>query len=487
VSDPSRELLESENEALRAVNTAQAAEIERLSRTVAELTKRLDKSSKNSSLPPSSDPPKHRAEATKTRADRRAEVKAQRQGEVDRRRGKQPGAPGANLPMSAIPDQIVEHSPTSCGGCGVDLAGASEEGFERRQVFDTPHPVLVTTEHRALRRRCSCGHLTTGVFPKEARATTCYGSNIRAAALYLLHGQHLSVERTAEAMSTMLGAPVSTGFIASLVAEAAGGLNGFMDEVKRRLITSVVAHADETPAQVRTDIWWLHVVSNELFTYLFASPTRGKSAPDEVGILPAFSGTLVHDRLAMYFNYDQATHAICLAHIERELTSVAIRFDQTEWATAMITLLGEMNCAAHQARDAGRSALPRRQLSGFMTRYDAIVQQGLIVNPDPMGCKRDYIERESFNLVSALQKLKPEATLFAHDLRVPFTNNEGERSLRMSKLQRKISGCFQGDDGARHFAIIRSYLATARKHNVGALDVLAQLFNGHAWMPPITT
>jgi transposase len=189
----------------------------------------------------------------------------------------------------------------------------------------------------------------------------------------------------------------------------------------------------------------------------------------------------------VYFNYDASTHAICLAPILRELTSVAFRFDQTEWATAMIVLLGEMNGAAHQARDAGRRALPRRQLSGFMVRYDTIIKQGLDINPDPIGRKRDYIERESFNLVSALKKLKPEATLFAHDLNVPFTNNEGERSLRMSKLQRKISGCFQGDDGARHFAIIRSYLATARKHNVGALEVLARLFNGDAWMPPIMT
>ena len=57
----------------------------------------------------------------------------------------------------------------------------------------------------------------------------------------------------------------------------------------------------------------------------------------------------------------------------------------------------------------------------------------------------------------------------------------------MAKLHKKISGCFQSDEGARSFAIIRSYLATARKHNVGALDVLAQLFCGDAWMPPVIT
>jgi len=89
--------------------------------------------------------------------------------------------------------------------------------------------------------------------------------------------------------------------------------------------------------------------------------------------------------------------------------------------------------------------------------------------------------------VSALHKLKPEATRFATDLRIPMTNNQAERDLRMAKLHKKISGCFQSDDGARHFATVRSYISTARKHDVGALDVLARLFRGQAWMPPPTT
>jgi hypothetical protein len=57
---------------------------------------------------------------------------------------------------------------------------------------------------------------------------------------------------------------------------------------------------------VRTDKWWFHVVSNDLYTYLFASPTRAKSAPDEAGVLGEFAGVMVHDRLAMYFKYDHA-------------------------------------------------------------------------------------------------------------------------------------------------------------------------------------
>lgn len=85
------------------------------------------------------------------------------------------------------------------------------------------------------------------------------------------------------------------------------------DEICRRLRGAHLVHADETSDQVGTKTWWFHVVTNDLFTYLLARPTRGKDAPDEAGVPGDFTGTMVHDGLAMYFNYDPATHAICLA------------------------------------------------------------------------------------------------------------------------------------------------------------------------------
>ena len=109
---------------------------------------------------------------------------------------------------------------------------------------------------------------------------------------------------------------------------------------------------------------------------------------------------------------------------------------------------------------------------------------GLAANPAPAGRKRNYLERESYNLAKALRDRRAEATLFAARLDVPFTNNSAERSLRMTKLHKKVSGCFQSEHGAHDFAAIRSYLGTARKHGVGALVVLSQLFKGEAWMPP---
>lgn len=70
---------------------------------------------------------------------------------------------------------------------------------------------------------------------------------------------------------------------------------------------------------------------------------------------------------------------------------------------------------------------------------------------------------------------KADVLRFLTDTRIPFTNNGSERDLRMVKLQQKISGTFQSDEGARSFARVRSYLQTAAKQNQNLLGVLTQL------------
>jgi transposase len=61
---------------------------------------------------------------------------------------------------------------------------------------------------------------------------------------------------------------------------------------------------------------------------------------------------------------------------------------------------------------------------------------------------------------------------------VPFTNNQGENDLRMTKVQQKIPGCFRSMDGAKTFCRIRSYLSTCRKQGLTASKALSYLFDG---------
>ena len=60
----------------------------------------------------------------------------------------------------------------------------------------------------------------------------------------------------------------------------------------------------------------------------------------------------------------------------------------------------------------------------------------------------------------------------------PFTNNQGENDIRMTKVQQKISGCFKSMDGAKIFCRVRSYLLTAQKHGINPSQALKALFEG---------
>lgn len=468
--------LRAENALLVEKSASQAGDIETLTRRIAALEKRLGKNSENSSLPPSSDlfGPKKDKPENANRAARRA---------LGRKPGKQPGAEGKHLAHIDNPDDVQVHTPPACSGCGADLANAPVERTEVRQVTDIPVPVPFTIEYRAQSKRCTCGTVTKAAFPKEARGHASYGPRIRATALYLMCRQHLPFERTKEAMADLLGVTVSTGFLDSVYSQGAEGLAEFLTSILAQLRDADVVHMDETSDRLGKGTVWFHVACTELLTLLHADETRGPDGIEATGLLPDFTGVAVHDRLGWYFDYDKATHAACGAHLLRNLASVGVGFDQTAWTDSMGGLLLEMKAAAAVAVADGKKRIRKKDLVGYLSRYDTIVQVALDANPAPVGRKRDSIETEGYNLAVAFRDRKNAICRFATDLAVSFTNNLAERDLRMVKIHKKVSASFRAMEGAERLATVRSYIATAMKHGLDPLEVLVRLFHEDAWIP----
>ena len=268
---------------------------------VAKLEAMVGKNSRNSSKPPSMDGLSK--PAPKPRSLR--EVSGLKP-------GKQQGGAGSHLARRADPDAVKVHVPRSCRACGGDLSAAPVVGEQIRQVFDLPPIRLVVIEHRAQQRECSCGTVTTGVFPREATAPTCYGPGVAALGTYLLGRQHLPVDRAAEAMAECFGAPVSTGWLSSLLPRAASKLTGFLSSTRSGLQNAPVAHFDETGGRVAGKLWWIHVACTDQSTLYHLASGRGKESMDAGGVLPDFTGVAVHDGLAAYRRYD-VPHALCAA------------------------------------------------------------------------------------------------------------------------------------------------------------------------------
>lgn len=451
-----------------------AALVVELRAEVAELKARLGQNSRNSSRPPSSD---GYSKPPATRSLRRPS---------GRKPGGQQGHEGHHLQRVERPDHVVVHVPECCERCGKGLRGAEVVGESARQVFDLPEICLVVCEHRAQRRRCWCGSETTAEFPAGIGAPTQYGPRIRALVIYLVAYQHLPYDRAARLLADWLGAPISTGTLHTIVEHAGRGLDSVTKQILEQLLDSPVVHVDETGARAEGRLRWVHLASTDALTLYRLHDRRGIDGIDHLGVLPAFEGVAVHDGWETYRKYESVTHALCNVHHLRQLQGAIERDPDTQtWASQMDALLREIKDTVDHARATGRSALAPQTLTAFTTRYEQIIRLGHEQNPPPKRSgRRGPIGRSmTANLHRRLDADRDEVLRFAHDLTVPFDNNQAERDLRMIKLQQKISGSWRTTSGADGFLALRSYISTAIKQRQHILDALARLVDRDPWLP----
>jgi transposase len=477
--------------AMAATNTALQTTVEALTATlkelraeIAALRAQLATTSKNSSKPPSSD-------GLAKPAPRSLRRKGGRPGGQD-------GHPGQTLRQVTTPDVIVRHEPVCCAGCGGPSAQAVEVGTERRQVFDLPPTAVQVTEHQLITRACRCGTRTTGLAPRGVNAPVSYGPRVSAALVYLYQGQFLSKARTAQAMSDLLGVPVSQGTVATVTARAAAALTvagGFTDTVRAQLRAAGLIHLDETGLRVAGRLHWLHSAGTTALTLLHVHRRRGREAIEAFAVLPGFTGIAVHDAWAPYDTYTTPRHVLCGAHLLRELSAVidhhqlgAAQQGSTSpagswcWAQQALESLLAIKTLTDTANSTGSNPHPA-SLSRHRTRLRHAARIGAdpTTHPDPsrLGNKHQALARR-------IRDRETNYLAFTTNPTIPFDNNLAERDIRMVKIRQKISGCLRTLTGAQHFAAIRSYTATAGKNNINIYQALVQLAEGNAWLPQPT-
>lgn len=451
---------------------AQAAEIERLKARVADLEARLGMNSQNSSKPPSSEV----FEKPVPKSLRR---------KTGRRPGGQPGREGRTLQQVSDPDEVLRHEPMCCRGCGQDLRRAEQAGVEHRQVFDVPPIRARVTEHQLVAKRCrSCGTVTRPRDPDAVAAPVQYGPRMVALIVYLYVGQFLSKKRTAQAITELFGIPVSGGTVAAATSRAAGNLTTFTDQVRDQIAQAGLAHFDETGFRVDGRLAWLHSASTSRYSLLSVHPRRGTEAMNAVGVLPGFTGVAVHDAWAPYDTYTAATHALCNAHLLRELQAVIdTSTDDGSWCWAgqARRALLELKAAVDQAKAAGQDSLDAVLLDHHrrLIHHAATIAAADHTPTGPLADKHRALARR-------LRDRLEDYLRFATDFTVPFDNNPAEQEIRMAKVRQKVSGAMRTMIGAQQFAVIRSYIATTRKHGIALLDGLTRLATGQPWLPTTT-
>lgn len=437
--------------------------LERLLTLVTLLLNRLElnsRNSRNSSKPPSTDP-------NRTRKTRR--------NSANNKPGAQTGHTGNHLELVDDPDQIESLK--------VDRATLPTDGtfhcigVERRQVFDI-RISRVVTEYQAEIPEDERGRRVVAPFPASVTVKTQDASGVKIHSVYMSNFQLLPYKRIEEHFADQFAIPLSAGSIYNFNQDAYERLGPFEDWVKRQLAKALLLHADETGINIGGRRNWLHAVCNSTLTLLMPHRKRGGEAIAAMGVLPQFTGTLVHDHWKPYYQL-LCRHALCNAHHLRELQWTWEQ-DQQQWAQQTQALLLEINTAV----EAAGGVLNTSQADAFRTRYRQLLNEAAIACPPPDESQRKKGQRgrlkrsKSRNLLERLIQFEDDVLRFMVEPDVPFTNNQGERDLRMSKVQQKISGCFRSELGAKIFSRIRSYLSTCMKHGVSSEEALRLLFEG---------
>lgn len=219
----------------------------------ADRLKRLEEAarqdSRTSSKPPSSDPPK-------TRQQRRAEARAKarelqrREGE-QRQAGGQPGHRGAGRELKPEDqvDEIVDHYPDVCGGCGDRFAEEQRAlggRFGRHQVAELPPISVIWTEHRTHQLRCRhCRARTSSQLPVEI-ARSPFGARLQAAIVTLTAAYRISRRGITELARDLFGVTLSTGTANAICQRASEALAGPHLQLHDAVLDQHAVHVDET-------------------------------------------------------------------------------------------------------------------------------------------------------------------------------------------------------------------------------------------------
>ena len=413
--------LEEENEKLRNDND--------------RLKKIINNNSDNSSKPPSSDTkkniPNNREKSTK-------------------KRGGQKGHKGTGLKKKDIEKKIVskeiEHE--------IINVGEPQGDYVSKYIIDVEIRTIAR-EYRFYKDKNGRYNI-----PKEFKTDVQYGAELKTICAVLNTEGVIAIDRLAKIVSCISQGKInlSNGTIVNFVKELGNRTTGIIKNIKEEILNSTMMFTDGTGSRCNGKNICIRNYSTENYTYLAPTLGKGKKYIEETGILPKYTGNLVHDHETVIYNYGNK-HIECNVHISRYLKGC---FENTghKWAMKMRSLLCSLNEYRKKLKQQGIQQFSNEQLEKYLRRYDEIIKEGYEINKT---IKKKFLRQEEQKLLNRLVKYKENHTMFLVDFRVPFDNNLSERDIRHVKTKQKISGYFNNLETCKLYCNIKSVIITFKK------------------------
>jgi transposase len=399
--------------------------------------------SKNSSQPPSRD---HKANQSSDKP--------------RRKHGRGSGHQKAEPLWVNNPDEIVELKPETTATL-----------VRVNPMIELPDPKAKVIEVRQYEVKCpGCGQGYLGQPPAGLELDRVFGSRLETTLVYYRHQQHISYERTQQALHDLHGVELTQGAINRVMARAGRAASQQLEPIITAVRQSAVVHSDETGARVAGRRWWHWVFCTLTAVLHRVKPSRASTVIDQV-MTNSQVEVWVSDCLPAQLKADVPQRQLCLAHQIRDLQRVIDQYPESWWAKTMQTLFRAAVGLHHR----------RHQFSvdQFRVQHDRLERlcEGLL--------KRSPPQIEALKLRDRYLKHRSPLFVFLARTDVEPTNNVAERALRPAVIHRKVTGGFRAQWGAEAYAVVASVIDTAKLQDLSPFEAIQQLFPPPALPLPV--
>ena len=378
-----------------------------------------------------------------------------------RRPGRKRGHPGAHRPPPQHIDHYQQHCLRHCPDCDSTLGEPIRT--HTRIIEDIPAVTPKVTEHTVHGYWCgTCQKLVTAPVT-EALPHSVLGLRFLVLTAWLHYSIGISVGNCVKIAAAFLGFTVSPGGLTQGWKNLARLLEGGYEDIRQKIRTSAVLHADETGWRINGITHWLWAFATKQFCYYLIDRHRGTAVVKAV-LGTVFPGILITDFWGAYNALSALAKQKCYFHLFTELVKVDKLTTGPPWRRFRKKL-------ARLLRDAVRLGERRAKLSA--KRYERRKLRlhrrldELIAAP--------WTDRHAKRLVKRLRRHRRELLTFLDHPEVSPYNNHAEQQMRVAVHTRKVSQQNRSLIGAKTHAILLSHFRTAQLQKLNPIDYLMQL------------
>lgn len=437
-----------------------------LKATVAALTARLNRNSRNSSRPPSSDSP-----AQKDRRQRAKKPDPAKPADFEappKKRGAREGHPGHGPVLLEPTQPPIDVRPVTCSHCNGNhlshfVLYDTRQRVEIRIVRDVEHA-------RCFEATCDdCGAITRPVLPTPFE--TGFGPCATTLAVALTGLFPATRRAVRDFFRHVLNIPIDLGTVQKLVDRGSQAIVPLYNAVGELARKAPVNHVDETSQFLFHKLAWLWVMANHAVAYYKVLTTRSAEAFQT--LIGGWAGTLVADDYIVYRDWPHDKQS-CIPHLLRHATAVAENPDPTiaSFGKRMKEELSRLSAMAHAPPTLG-------QFQAWLMRLSRLLN--------------DHADRkdDAGRLARAITRQKRQLWTFLVVPGVEHTNNRAERAIRFGVIWRKRSLSIQSEKGCRWVERILTVRETCRLQGVSPFSVLLDAIRAHlegrspdlSWLP----